>query len=151
MPDRCPVHGPVDSALERCYDKQSYWKTSSRSSGAITDVQRHGMALQGKAWPALAGDAARPRGLGVTFGSFIRGKDREKGLTMSLRNYLERSKDQRARNAAKRAGLIARKSRRAVDGWDNEGGFQVLEPSRNYVVAGSRFDLTADDVIAMCA
>lgn len=77
---------------------------------------------------------------------------------MSCKNWrelqarnLERNKDQRARGAATRAGLIARKSRRAVDGWDNQGGFQLVEPSGNYVVAGSRFDLDADDVITMCA
>jgi hypothetical protein len=55
----------------------------------------------------------------------------------------------RARRAAKRLGLIARKSRAGLI--DNFGDFMLIDPSGNRVVAGSRFNLTAEDVIAYCA
>ncbi len=57
----------------------------------------------------------------------------------------------RARRAAKRVGLIARKSRVRVGDVDNFGKFALVEPHGNYVVAGKRFDLSAEDVIAYCA
>ena len=58
--------------------------------------------------------------------------------------------ESRARRLAKKVGLLAKKSRRA---WsiDNLGGFMLIEPFGNYVVAGSRFDLTAEDVVDYCA
>jgi hypothetical protein len=49
----------------------------------------------------------------------------------------------RARCAAKRVGLIAAKSRWRRDSCDNLGGFQLVDAYRNYVVNGSRYDLTA--------
>jgi len=57
----------------------------------------------------------------------------------------------RARRAAKRVGLKARKSRWRFNTIDNWGGFRIIDPRRNWVVAGTRFDFTADDVIAFCA
>lgn len=56
----------------------------------------------------------------------------------------------RARRAARRAGLLAIKSRQHVS-LDNFGGFALIDQRSNFVVAGSRFDLSPADVIAMCA
>jgi hypothetical protein len=56
--------------------------------------------------------------------------------------------ESRARRAARRAGYVARKSRRLSI--DNYGGFRIIEPRHNFVVAGSRFEMTAQDVIDFC-
>jgi hypothetical protein len=31
------------------------------------------------------------------------------------------------------------------------GGFQIIDPMRNWIVAAEKFNFTADDVIAFCA
>lgn len=59
--------------------------------------------------------------------------------------------EHQARRAAKRAGLMARKSRWRKHSIDNMGEFMIVDPNGNYVVAGARFDFTADDVVAFCA
>jgi hypothetical protein len=59
--------------------------------------------------------------------------------------------DSRARRAAKRAGLVAKKSRWRYDSVDNFGGFMLVNPRYNCVVAGSRFDMTAEQVIEYCS
>ena len=56
----------------------------------------------------------------------------------------------RARRASKRAGLSALKRRWRIGTVDNRGGFQLLDPCSNRIVAGSRFELTAEDVIQYC-
>jgi nitroreductase len=43
-----------------------------------------------------------------------------------------------------------RKSWRA-NSIDNLGGFQIIDPMRNWIVAAERFNFTADDVIEFCA
>ena len=58
--------------------------------------------------------------------------------------------DSQARRAAKRIGLLARKSRWRRDTVDNHGGYMLIEPYHNLVVAGCRFDLTAADVVELC-
>lgn len=58
--------------------------------------------------------------------------------------------DGRARRAAKRAGLVARKSRRHLGSIDNFGGYCLLDPFTNCIVAGGRYDLDAADVLAYC-
>jgi hypothetical protein len=58
--------------------------------------------------------------------------------------------DHRARRAAKRVGLVARKSRRRAGTVDNHGGFQLIEPLTNAVVRGERFDMSAEDVLEFC-
>ena len=55
-----------------------------------------------------------------------------------------------ARRASKRAGFSALKRRWRIGTVDNRGGFQLLDPYSNRIVAGSRFDLTAEDVIQYC-
>jgi hypothetical protein len=55
-----------------------------------------------------------------------------------------------ARRAAKRVGLLARKSQWRKNSVDNRGGFMILDPWRNVIVAGEKFDLSADDVVEYC-
>jgi hypothetical protein len=59
--------------------------------------------------------------------------------------------ESRARRAAARAGLKARKSRWRQGSIDNLGGFQLIDPIRNSIVLGERFDLSAVDVIEYCS
>jgi hypothetical protein len=59
--------------------------------------------------------------------------------------------EQSARRAALRVGLVARKSRRDVDDRRyNQRGFQIIDPATHWIVAGEKFDLSTDDVIAIC-
>jgi hypothetical protein len=58
--------------------------------------------------------------------------------------------DSKARHAARRAGLIVRKSRRR-ESHDNLGGFMVVDPSTGFPVCGFSFDLTAAAVVEYCA
>ena len=62
-----------------------------------------------------------------------------------------RNQEDRARRAAKRIGLKARRSRWRAGSIDNLGDFQIIDPQQNWVIAGERFDLTADDVVEFCA
>ena len=52
-----------------------------------------------------------------------------------------------ARRRAKHIGLLARKWRGRKGTCDNYGGFMLIEPIGNRVVAGLRFDLSPADVI----
>jgi hypothetical protein len=56
----------------------------------------------------------------------------------------------RARRAAKRVGLIARKSRWRIGTVDNLGEFAVIDPFSNAFVYGLRYDASAEDVIEYC-
>jgi hypothetical protein len=56
----------------------------------------------------------------------------------------------RARRAARRIGLVARKSRWRKNSIDNFSDFMLIEPTSNAVMAGSRFELTANEVIEYC-
>ena len=58
--------------------------------------------------------------------------------------------ESRARRAAKRIGLVARKSRWRADSADNFGGFMLIDPYRNIIMDGEKFDLSAQDVIEYC-
>ena len=60
-------------------------------------------------------------------------------------------RESQARRAAKRVGLMARKFRWRKGSIDNFGEFMIIEPRCNYVLAGARFDYTADDVVVFCA
>ena len=59
--------------------------------------------------------------------------------------------ESQARRAAKRVGLQARKSRWRANSIDNRGGFQIMDPMRNWIVAAEKFNFTADDVVGFCA
>ena len=56
----------------------------------------------------------------------------------------------RARRAARRAGLVARKTRWRLDSVDNHGEFMLVDPRTNFAVTGSRYDLSAEEVIVYC-
>ena len=58
--------------------------------------------------------------------------------------------EHRARRAARRIGLSATKSRWRANSIDNFGGFMLVDPERNYIVSGSRYDLSAEDVFEYC-
>ena len=58
--------------------------------------------------------------------------------------------DSRARRAAHKAGLVARKSRWRRYSIDNLGEFMLVDPATNIAQAGFRFDLSAEEVIALC-
>jgi hypothetical protein len=62
-----------------------------------------------------------------------------------------RHSEDQARRAAKRVGLQARKSRWRANSIDNLGGFQILDPMRNCIVAAEKFNFTPDDVVEFCA
>lgn len=64
--------------------------------------------------------------------------------------HFEKALEARARKEAARIGLVARKSRWRVDSIDNYGGFMLVDPSLNTPVAGWRYDMTAQEVIAYC-
>lgn len=57
--------------------------------------------------------------------------------------------EMRARRAARRVGLLARKSR-SQETIDNRGGFMLVDPNHNRIIGGERFDLTAEAVIDFC-
>jgi hypothetical protein len=69
---------------------------------------------------------------------------------MRTQQQIEAAIEARARRAARRAGLIARKSRKGLGTIDNDGGFMLIDGSSNFVVFGGRFDLTPEDVISFC-
>jgi len=48
-------------------------------------------------------------------------------------------------------GLVAKKSRWRKGSIDNRGQFMLIDPLPNSVVAGLRFDLTAEDILEFCA
>jgi hypothetical protein len=53
--------------------------------------------------------------------------------------------------AARRVGLRASKTRWRANSIDNHGGFQLVDPHKNQVIHGKRYDLSAQDVVAFCA
>jgi hypothetical protein len=74
------------------------------------------------------------------------------GVVMPQSNHISPSQlalEARARRAAQRAGLIARKSRRA-DPLRNHGGFMLVD-LRNCAQAGFQYDLSAKEVIKFCS
>ncbi len=59
--------------------------------------------------------------------------------------------DCRARRSARKADLVAKKSRWRRNSVDNLGGFMLVDPHLNAVVAGERFDMSAEDAIEYCS
>ena len=70
---------------------------------------------------------------------------------VKMEDVTEAALEQRARRAARRVGLMARKSRWGLGSVDNLGGFMLINPESNFPVEGFRFDLTANYVIEYCA
>ena len=62
---------------------------------------------------------------------------------------MDEASESGARRAARKVGLVARKSCCRQD-MDNRGEFQILDPDRNWIVAGEKFDLSPDDVVRFC-
>jgi hypothetical protein len=58
--------------------------------------------------------------------------------------------DVAARRAARRAGLVARKSRWRAGSIDNYGEYMLLDPTTNIPVAGFRYDASAQEVVDYC-
>ena len=71
---------------------------------------------------------------------------------MLSKNHLvsQSSLDSHARRSVFRVGLLARKSRKKCNSWENQGGFMLIN-SYNYVVAGSQFDMIAEQVMEYCS
>ena len=67
-----------------------------------------------------------------------------------MKTYASPVSDEHARTIARQCGLLARKSRRLRGTSYNLGGFQLLDPHRNWIVAGERCYLRAEDVVACC-
>jgi hypothetical protein len=63
----------------------------------------------------------------------------------------ESAMDSRARRAAKKAELVAEKSAWRKDSIDNRNGFRIVDPYYNRVIAGVRYDMSAQEVINFCA
>jgi hypothetical protein len=63
----------------------------------------------------------------------------------------ESAMDARARRAAKKLNLVAKKSTWRKESIDNRGGFQIIDPYFNRVEAGVRFDMSAQEVIDFCS
>src|SRR5262249_33581830 len=61
-------------------------------------------------------------------------------------NLSEARMERKARRLVLRAGLMAKKSKRPYS-VDNFGKFMLIDRREHYVVAGSRYDLTAEEVI----
>ncbi len=60
------------------------------------------------------------------------------------------TRERRLRHIAQKRGFMLRKSRGSRSP-DNRGEFMIVDPSRNVVVAGERFDLDLDAVEAWLA
>jgi hypothetical protein len=58
----------------------------------------------------------------------------------------EKAREQRVRNAVERQGYVLRKDRARSWNVDHYGGFMIIDPYLNAVIAGERFDLDLDDV-----
>jgi hypothetical protein len=64
--------------------------------------------------------------------------------------YAAKAADAQARRVAKRAGYYAMKSRQRSKDFDHCGGFMLINPHTNTVIAGRRFNLNAQGGIAHC-
>ena len=52
----------------------------------------------------------------------------------------------RVRRKATREGYGIHKSRRYVDGWDNQGEYMLVDASQNFCILGPRYDATLDEI-----
>lgn len=62
----------------------------------------------------------------------------------------ESAVDSRARRAAQRIGLVARKSRWRKGSIENYGDFMLVDPMTRFPLAGFRYDMDAQEVIDYC-
>ena len=54
--------------------------------------------------------------------------------------------ESRVRRKAARSGYGVTKSRRYVDGWDNQGAYMLFDARQNLVVLGSKYDAALDEI-----
>ena len=54
--------------------------------------------------------------------------------------------ENRVRRKAARNGYGIQKSRRYVDGWDNQGEYMLIDASQNFCILGPRYDATLDEI-----
>lgn len=76
----------------------------------------------------------------------------ERESAMFTNSSDDRRLEARARRAARRVGYLVRKSRQRtnVPNLHNLGGYMLIDAERNWVVQGSDFELSAQDVIEFC-
>lgn len=56
------------------------------------------------------------------------------------------TRESHLRSRAARQGFALRKSRAHTPNLDDLGGWRIVDPSTNTIVAGARFDLDFDDI-----
>ncbi len=63
----------------------------------------------------------------------------------------EKAREDRVRGRLRLQGHVLHKDRARNRSVDRQGGYMIVEASRNVIIAGERFDLTLDDVEAWAA
>ncbi len=112
---------------------------------------RHGPApgkvIQIQIWPAIAATYDKAE---LASQAHIVSFTEEQEITIKAKK-METTLNSQAQRAASMAGYRAIKSRCRVGSMDNYGRFMLINKNTNQLVAGARFELTADDIIAYCA
>jgi hypothetical protein len=63
----------------------------------------------------------------------------------------DKRREDRARRQLKAVDCALRKDRARSLTLDHQGGYMVVDPFKNYVIRGSRYDWNLDDVLAWLA
>lgn len=63
-----------------------------------------------------------------------------------MNDAIERSRESRLRGIARRQDLSVRKDRAKTWGCHHLGGYMIVDPDRNAIVAGENDDLSLDDL-----
>jgi hypothetical protein len=151
---RISMHDQFEAMCELLHTRERISNPSTRLPGSpIAQVPRHlggfvnrpfcdghhiGEAVVRDTCPKYAGNPpATPKGRLVVMAM----------ITSALRDTALES---RARREAKRVDLVATKSRGRKHTTDDHGGFQLVDPRRHAVVIGSKYNLSAKDVIEFC-
>lgn len=70
---------------------------------------------------------------------------------LSQRAVVEGDQESRTRSRAKRRGLALRKDRARTRSINHQGGYMLVDPYKNSIVAGERYDLSlaaVEDLLA---
>jgi hypothetical protein len=59
---------------------------------------------------------------------------------------MSNSNESRVRRLARREGYVVRKSRAREWRYNDQTEFRLIEPERNLIVLGERFDVSLDDI-----
>jgi hypothetical protein len=65
--------------------------------------------------------------------------------TMSLDMTTDRRREDQVRHRLDRLGYALRKDRARSWSIDHQGGYRIVDPNRNWIVGGERFDLEIED------